>query len=125
MEDKNIDLNKWMYQRNTQSNFDTIVQAVSLRSQPDLLNDPYKVTLTEKDHELFGFLYKFTDKSYCWKFDFEVMHEAVYDDGYHELGHLYRDCDNVPMSVCNTECTELKNFIDCSAELRNIYFVKY
>jgi hypothetical protein len=101
------------------------MQAASLRSQPDLINDPQKVLLDEKDHEMFGFLYKFTRKSFCWKVEFEVMHEAVYDDGFNELGHLYRDCDNVPMSICGTECVELKTFIDCSAELRNIYFVKY
>ena len=38
--DKDVD--EWRYKRNTQSNFDTIQQVISLRSQPEVLRKPKK-----------------------------------------------------------------------------------
>jgi hypothetical protein len=123
--DDTLDIKKWTYERNTQSNFDTIIQAISLRSQPDLLSDPKRILLQKDLESIFGFLYNFNEKSYCWEFSFEVMHNSVFDDGKTELGYLYQDCDGVPVTLCNTESIQLTGLLDCSPELRNIYFVKY
>ena len=121
----NMDINDWVYKRNTQSNYDTIVQAVSLRSQPEIVYEPTKIELTDKECEQFGFVYQFPEKKHAWKFVFEIMHTSVFFDGHDELGYLYTDCDGIPMIKCGTECIDLGNFLDCTEDLRNIYFVKY
>lgn len=112
-----------VYQRNTQCNFDTILQVISLRSQPEVTKYPEKIEVAFDD-DRFGFLFEAEeDKKYpCWVFEFEIMHHSVFDDGVTELGALYSDCDNVPMIKCGTEWTELPSFIDSTDELRNIYF---
>jgi hypothetical protein len=118
---------EWAIKRNTQCNFDTVLQVISLRSQPELLSDPEKIQIRFDDNEFFGFLFEQQeDEVYpCWKFDFEVQHPSVFDDGISELGGLYRDCDRVPMILCGTEWDKLPAFLDASPELRNIYFVSH
>jgi len=85
---------KWQKQRNTQCNFDTILQVASLRSQPENITDPVESLVTFSEFDKFGFLF-----------------EA-----------LYADCDGVPMIQIGTEWGKLPTFLDSSTELRNIYF---
>jgi len=114
---------EWMRKRNTQSNFDTILQAISLRSQPEIINDPIR-SMIKFDDDRFGFLFEqLEDEEYpCWSFDFSIMHTSVFDNGISELGLLYIDCDHVPMIKCDTEWEKLPALLDTSDELRNIYF---
>lgn len=118
------DENVWIYKRNTQCNFDTILQAISLRSQPELLNYPKETKIKFDEFDNFGFLFEQQDdEEYsCWTFDFEIQHPSVFDDGITELGSLYRDCDGVPMIKTDTAWRKLPGFLDTSEELRNIYF---
>jgi hypothetical protein len=112
------------YKRNTQSNFDTVQQAISLRSQPEIVRIPEKTMIRFDEFTEFGFLFtQFEDETYpCWSFDFAVQHPSVFYDGVNELGALYSDCDRVPMIKCSTEWGNLPAFLDSSDELRNIYF---
>jgi hypothetical protein len=114
----------WIHKRNTQCNFDTILQAVSLRSQPEILNYPKQIKIKFDEFDNFGFLFEQQDdEEYsCWTFDFEIQHPSVFDDGVTELGSLYRDCDGVPMIKTATAWAKLPVFLDTSEELRNIYF---
>lgn len=114
----------WNHKRKTQCNFDTIIQAISLRSQPDVLGEPKKIEIRFDEFKHFGFLFEQDgDELYsCWTFDFEVQHPSVFDDGINELGALYSDCDGVPMLVCDTNWNKLPKFLDGSDEMRNIYF---
>lgn len=112
----------WIYKRNTQSNFDTILQAISLRSQPDVIRNPKKIEIIFEKFTNFGFLYEDESKVNCWSFDFTVHHSSVFNDGINELGALYSDCHNVPMIKCGTEWEKLSSMLDTSDELRNIYF---
>jgi len=116
--------NEWHYKRNTQSNFDTVQQAISLRSQPEVVRIPEKTMIRFDEFKEFGFLFsQFEDETYpCWSFDFMVHHPSVFYDGVNELGALYSDCDRVPMIKCGTEWRHLPLFLDSSDELRNIYF---
>jgi hypothetical protein len=116
---------QWIYKRNTQCNFDTILQVVSLRSQPEEITKPEKIEIRFDDFENFGFLFaQVENETYpCWKFSFAIQHPSVFDDGINELGALYRDCDGVPMILCDTEWSKLPAFLDVSPELKNIYFV--
>lgn len=114
----------WLKARNTQCNFDTLLQAISLRSQPEVTSPPKKIEISFNEFDKFGFLFQQEqDEKYpCWRFDFEVQHLSVFDDGRNELGALYKDCDGVPMILVGTEWRKLPNFLDSSDELRNIYF---
>lgn len=121
---ENIAQDEWVYKRNTQSNFDTIVQAISLRSQPENISKPILLPIKFDDFGNFGLLYHQVDSEEypCWQFTFEVQHSGVFEDGITIFGHLYNDCDGVPMVKCNTEWKMLSNFLDTTTELKNIHF---
>ena len=112
----------WLHRRNTQCNFDTIVQAISLRGQPEDITIPSKISITLQDTDNFGFLLETEESISCWTFDFNIQHASVFNDGINELGSLYSDCNSVPMIKTNTVWDKLPAFLDSSDELRNIYF---
>ena len=114
----------WLQKRNTQCNFDTVIQSISLRSQPEVVRIPEKTQIRFDEFTEFGFLFEQEDDNMypCWSFDFDVQHPSVFYDGVNEFGSLYRDCDQVPMIKCGTEWDKLPAFLDSSDELRNIYF---
>jgi hypothetical protein len=118
-------LDDWIIKRNTQCNFDTILQVISLRSQPDVTKVPTQVKILFDDDCLFGHIYRDNKSHTCWTFDFEVQHSSVFEDGLQELGALYKDCQSVPMLLCNSEFTNLNAFLDTDKFTKNIYFVKY
>jgi len=121
---ENHDPESWLYKRNTQSNFDTILQAISLRSQPDVVKKPVKKHLKFDETDYFGFFYQQNNDEYYpyWEFDFTVQHQNVFNDGITEFGALYNDCHKIPMLKCGNEWKQLGNFLDCTPELQNIYF---
>jgi len=114
----------WRHKRNTQANFDTVLQSISLRSQPDVVNKPKKINIRFDKFQNFGFLFEQQEEETypCWHFEFDVYHNSVFDNGIVEFGFLYSDCDRVPMIFCGTEWDKLPPFLDTSPELRNIYF---
>lgn len=115
----NID--EWVKKRNTQCNFDTILQVISLRSQPEVCKIPNKIKMGEQELAKFGFLYENENESYCWVFEFEIQHPSVFENGIRPLGALYRDCEGVPMIVCDDQM-KTPAFLNITEELRNIYF---
>ena len=94
----------------------------SLRSQPDIIRNPKKYHIKFSEFTNFGFLYEDELEVNCWSFDFTVQHSSVFKDGISDLGALYNDCHNVPMTKCGTEYSKLSNKLDSTDELRNIYF---
>ena len=113
----------WLNKRNTQCNFDTIVQAISLRSQPEDITDTTQTKIKFSEVEDGGLLFEDDDTEInCWSFSFSVQHPRVYHDGITELGSLYSDCDQIPMIKTNTAWSKLPAFLDSTDELRNIYF---
>jgi hypothetical protein len=118
------EIQQWIYKRNTQSNFDTVQQVISLRSQPEVLDKPKRIDIRFDEFTEFGFLFEQQeDETYpCWHFDFSIQHPSVFSDGINELGKLYEDCDQVPMIKCQTEWDKLPPILDGTDELRNIYF---
>lgn len=117
------DVSQWLYKRNTQANFDTILQAISLRSQPEYISIPQKFKINFEDFDKFGFLYESEEVS-CWYFMFEVQHSSVFEDGIKDFGLLYDDCNEIPMILCGTEWDKLSNNLDTTPECKNIYFEK-
>jgi hypothetical protein len=116
------DLDNWLSKRNTQCNFDTILQVVSLRSQPEDISIPKVKQLNLNEFDNFGFLLEDEELINCWSFNFTIHHPSVFYDGITELGYLYSDCDQVPMIKTNSAWAKLPAFLDSSDELRNIYF---
>jgi hypothetical protein len=114
----------WEKTRNTQCNYDTILQVVSLRSQPENIADPVQeIVVFDDSFDMFGFLFDNEEVAQLyWSFEFDITHKSVFDDGINKLGHLYSDCDGVPMIKVGTEWDKLPSFLDTSPELRNIYF---
>lgn len=114
----------WLHKRNTQCNFDTILQVISLRSQPEDIQTPKQIKIKFNEFDNFGFLFEQeSDEEYnCWTFDFTINHPSVFYDGVTELGYLYADCDQVPMIKTDTAWNKLPAFLDSTDELRNIYF---
>jgi len=113
---------EWERNRNTQSNLDTIMQVISLRSQPEYIATPIKSVVNFKSFNNYGFVFDDEEDQPHWTFDFSIMHGSVFNDELTELGYLFSDCDGVPMIKVNTEWEKLPNFIDTTPELQNIYF---
>jgi hypothetical protein len=97
------------------------LQVISLRSQPEVVNLPTVVELTDDTADIFGFLYNI-EKVNLWKFEFEVQHSSVFENGIIPLGALYKDCEGVPMIICENQHSLCPKFLDISPELKNIYF---
>lgn len=112
-----IDYNEWVYKRNTQCNFDTILQAISLRSQPENISVPKRVEITD-DH--FGLGLKV-----CWMFNFEIRSVTVFSNGNDELAYLKDDVQGVPMLLCGTEDNNIENFLSAEKPTKTIHFIKY
>jgi hypothetical protein len=117
----NENIEQWAYKRNTQCNFDTVLQAISLRSQPEFVTSPIQTKMTE-NKRYFGVLYGKNTIITCWKFTFDVQHSSVFADETNILGGLYKDVDNVPMIICGTEIPNLSNFLITTPDLKNIHF---
>lgn len=115
---------RWEKSRNTQTNFDTIIQVLSLRSQPENITDPVEeIVIFDGELDIFGFLFDNEDVALsCWSFEMTIPHNNVYDDSNTALGNLLRDCDGVPMIKVGTEWDKLPNFLDTTPELKNIHF---
>jgi hypothetical protein len=116
------DMEAWLFKRNTQCNFDTILQVVSLRSQPEDISKPKVKEINLSEFQNFGFLLENDEKVNSWSFSFTIQHPSVFNDGISDLGSLYNDCDQVPMIKTDTIWNKIPAFLDSSDELRNIYF---
>ena len=117
-----VQVAEWQKNRNRQVNLDTILQVISLRSQPENISKIQSSAVNFKSFGNFGFLFDDEDDQLCFNFEFSVSHKSVFDDGINNLGSLYQDCEGVPMLKIGTEWDKLPNFLDTSPELRNIYF---
>jgi hypothetical protein len=74
------DIHSWNRSRNQQRNFETLLQIISLRSQPERIKLP------------------FCDQG-TWSFSFEVEAESTFsmDGNPDPFAALYQDCNGVPM----------------------------
>lgn len=116
---------EWITKRNTQCNFDTILQVISLRAQPEVVSETKRLEIVIDSDSKFGSVYQDNKKHYVWTFDFEIYYPSVFEDGVSDLGALYKDCDGVPMLKAGTEINNLDKQLNIDNSNRNIYFVKY
>ena len=118
-----------MKKRSQQSNFETILQIINMRSQPEEISESELTVINIDDLKNFNFGYLY-EKSYnktiskinVWSFTFSVDHADVFNNGINDLGSLSDDCNQVPMILKLEETFKLSNQMNISDEQRNIYF---
>jgi hypothetical protein len=108
-------------QRGQQSNFETVLQIISMRAQPEDITVSEKLMESAKN-EKWGTLIHKAGKIPHWRFEFTVSYPEVFDDGENKLGYLFKDCSDVPMITKLEEWFKLENKLDITPDGRNIYF---
>lgn len=93
----------WNRSRNQQRNFETLIQLVSLRTQP------INITATDQDQQY-------------WQFSFETENESVYGSGTDAFENLLQDCVGVPMITNLGEHQSLNTVIETHGPRQNIWF---
>jgi hypothetical protein len=110
----------WERSRNQQRNWDTIVQAISMRAQPLVLQSP---KIIEDNLSNYNFSNVYTGIAKIWTFKFGVEAKDVYRKNNDPVGLLTSDCHFTPLSTNLTE--SLTIFPECiSTENQiNTYFM--
>jgi CRISPR/Cas system-associated endoribonuclease Cas2 len=103
-----------------QSNFETILQCIGIRAQPEDITSPKKEH--KKLTKIFGTNYKNNGLVPQWTFTFNVLQNGVFQIGENELEGLYNDCESVPMIKGLEEWQTLSGTLNTSNEYKNIHF---
>ena len=114
--------------RAQQSNLETILQIINMRSQPENISEIIRHRVDINDIGNYNFGYTYTGQYHdinqiaVWSFTFSVSHVDVFNNGLDELGYLLTDSDQVPMITGLDESFTLSRQISISDETRNVYF---
>jgi len=111
------------FQRNQQRNWETVLQCIGLRAQPQLIDGPYSKEFEIDQSSIFG-EYFYGTKQLVWYFSFGVDAEDVFLLDGDPVGQLNRDVEQVPI-ICGLEETArfiLPIFYPYGA-IKNIYFM--
>jgi hypothetical protein len=114
-------INDIVKQRGQQSNFETVLQVISMRAQPEDITDPEKSMQLLKDGN-WGTQYKNTTKVPVWEFQFTVAYDEIFSNGTDKLAFLLEDCANVPVVTRLDEWPMIQGRLDTTTEWRNITF---
>ena len=95
----------WNFARNQQRNWETILQIISLRTQPMNLS-----ATTVNDH--------------VWEFTFEVEAAGVYsvNSDVNNMDTLLQECNGIPMVINLTEQPDLGTSLIAQGSKQNIWF---
>jgi hypothetical protein len=108
--------------RDQQRNWETVLQVIGLRSQPQLINGPVCHEYTIDDTSLFGEMYYGIQK--CWVFTFGVEAEDIFLLDNDPVGGLDKDFAQVPIISGLDETAKfiLPIFYPYGA-IKNVYFM--
>jgi hypothetical protein len=108
-------------QRNQQMNFETVLQVINMRAQPENITDP---TVQKINIDQFGTDYRSKRgvKSQVWVFEFQINHESAFQLADNQLGSLIQDCNSVPMITGLDESANLPTHLSTSTDDCNILF---
>ncbi len=95
--------NKNEVERNQQRNWETVLQCIGLRAQPQLIESPIIKYLEIDDNSVFGEMFYGT-KQRAWLFTFGVEPEDVFLLDGDPVGQLDKDFSQVPI-ICGLEET--------------------
>lgn len=110
-------------QRNQQRNWETVLQCIGIKAQPQLLEGPYSSTYLIDETTHFPEIY--FGEQRCWFFSFAVEHEDVFLIDNDPVAALDQAFARVPI-ICGLEETArfmLPIFYPFGA-IKNIYFMK-
>lgn len=114
---------KQIIQRNQQRNYETFIQLISLRSQPNILHQPKKLKDVQIEDHVFGNYYMPSLFPYTvWVFDFESEQAVAYADDKSPVGSLILDFNNIPVIDNLAETAKINNTINTLGEHTNTYF---
>jgi hypothetical protein len=107
-------------QRGQQGNFETVLQVISMRAQPEDITDPEKIMINPAAH--FCASYKLKTKIPAWVFTFTVDKEEVFQRDSDKLALLHEDASGVPMATKLDEWDSLDSWINVGDTYKNIKF---
>lgn len=90
-------------ERNQQRNWETVLQCIGLKAQPQLIEGPIRRELEIDDNITFGDIFLNT-KQLVWIFSFGVEAHEVFMLNNDPVGHLDKDFAQVPI-ICGLEET--------------------
>jgi hypothetical protein len=107
-------------ERNQQRNWETVIQCMSLRTQPLNIMSPCSTTVSLKEVE-FGDFY--TGEQKVWTWQWAVERQEIYDLPDRPLGAIQQDFEQVPIITYLTETARfmLPIFYPYGT-IKNIYF---
>lgn len=110
-------------ERNQQRNWETVLQCIGLRAQPQLIEGPVVKDLDIDDDSIFGEMF-YNTKQRVWIFTFGVEPEDVFLLDGDPVGQLDKDFSQVPIICGLTETARfiLPIFYPYGA-IKNIYFM--
>lgn len=88
--------------RNQQRNWETVLQCIGIKAQPQIIEGPYCKTVTIDETNIFPDIYFGEQK--CWFFSFGVEHEDVFLIGDDHVAGLDEAFARVPV-ICGLEET--------------------
>lgn len=114
-------------QRDQQRNWETVLQCIGLRAQPQLIDGPYTIDCTLSDIDIFGetvFGEMYSGEQKIWFFSFAVETEDVFLLENNQLGWLEKNFAEVPIILGLDETARfiLPVFYPYGA-IKNIYFI--
>ena len=108
---------EYNFARKQQSNYEVLIQILSLRTQVHDISDSKVVN---KDIKEYDFDKRYKGNHNIWSFTYSVEHTDALERNNNPIGVLLQDCHNLPMLTDLNETISDK-YIDC--ENPNIYFV--
>lgn len=111
----------YVKRKNQQSNFDALIQIISIRSQPEQITAPEKTMVSLKVMN-WGTDITSTSKVPMWEFTFEVDKEDVFQNDKSPIGNLFDDCAGVPMITRLEEFANIGIILQTGDDARNINF---
>jgi hypothetical protein len=117
------DRSQWGRSRNQQRNWETLVQLISLRAQPVLLESPR--IIPSADLPSLGLGVNYNSPQTIWSVRFATEHPGVYTLGDDELGQLKIESQRVPMITGLTETVKFTEAcIQTQGGYTNTSFIK-
>jgi hypothetical protein len=110
-------------ERNQQRNWETVLQCIGIKAQPQLIDGPYHKTFLIDETTNFPEIY--FGEQRCWIFSFGVEHEDVFQIDNDPVAGLDQAFAKVPI-ICGLEETArfmLPIFYPYGS-IKNIYFMK-
>jgi hypothetical protein len=109
---------EWRFRRRQQSNYEVLLQVMSLRTQ--VMNIKGPIVCTNQLLSKYKFNKKYKGKQSVWTLEFESEFTGALNIDDDPIGALYQDCNNVPMLQDLTETAQVGPHFNCLE--RNIYF---